>query len=224
MATRRHRAGPSRLRRPRQRGVEAMLEFVHPEFEMETLPGIAAEPQIYRGHDGDPPLVRLLLRGDGRGQRSSRSATSSSSRPGPAALQDASDGPGQRDRGRSRRRGAIATAPRRAHVSAGVPAARKSRLQRRPAERRPPAGPTTRRRRRSGSRRPRLRARRPARPRRSPGRRLQRIAGSTSSKPARRGFAAAVGARLEDGALAPASGPSIRRTPSRSGSSRQASG
>ena len=33
-------------------GVEAMLEFVHPEFEMETLPGIAAEPQTYRGHDG----------------------------------------------------------------------------------------------------------------------------------------------------------------------------
>jgi ketosteroid isomerase-like protein len=33
-------------------GVEAMLEFIHPEFEMETLPGIAAEPQTYRGHDG----------------------------------------------------------------------------------------------------------------------------------------------------------------------------
>lgn len=33
-------------------GVEAMLEFVHPEFQMETLPGIAAEPQVYRGHDG----------------------------------------------------------------------------------------------------------------------------------------------------------------------------
>jgi ketosteroid isomerase-like protein len=33
-------------------GVEAMLEFVHPEFEMETLPGIAAEPQVYSGHDG----------------------------------------------------------------------------------------------------------------------------------------------------------------------------
>jgi ketosteroid isomerase-like protein len=33
-------------------GVEAMLEYVHPEFEMETLPGIAAEPQRYEGHDG----------------------------------------------------------------------------------------------------------------------------------------------------------------------------
>jgi ketosteroid isomerase-like protein len=33
-------------------GVDAMLEFVHPEFEMETLPGIAAEPQVYRGHEG----------------------------------------------------------------------------------------------------------------------------------------------------------------------------
>ncbi len=33
-------------------GVEAMLEFVHPDFEMETLPGIAAEPQVYRGHEG----------------------------------------------------------------------------------------------------------------------------------------------------------------------------
>jgi ketosteroid isomerase-like protein len=33
-------------------GVEAMLAYVHPEFEMETLPGIAAEPQAYHGHDG----------------------------------------------------------------------------------------------------------------------------------------------------------------------------
>jgi ketosteroid isomerase-like protein len=33
-------------------GVEAMLEHVHPDFEMETLPGIAAEPQVYHGHDG----------------------------------------------------------------------------------------------------------------------------------------------------------------------------
>ncbi len=33
-------------------GVEAMLAYVDPDFEMETLPGIAAEPQVYRGHDG----------------------------------------------------------------------------------------------------------------------------------------------------------------------------
>ncbi len=33
-------------------GVEGMLAHVHPDFEMETLPGIAAEPQVYRGHDG----------------------------------------------------------------------------------------------------------------------------------------------------------------------------
>jgi ketosteroid isomerase-like protein len=33
-------------------GVDALLEFVHPDFEMETLPGIAAEPQVYRGHEG----------------------------------------------------------------------------------------------------------------------------------------------------------------------------
>ena len=33
-------------------GAEAMLEFIHPDFEMETLPGIAAEPQVYSGHDG----------------------------------------------------------------------------------------------------------------------------------------------------------------------------
>jgi len=36
----------------RERGVEGMLDYVHPDFEMETLPGIAAEPQVYRGHDG----------------------------------------------------------------------------------------------------------------------------------------------------------------------------
>lgn len=35
-----------------ERGVEAIPEFVHPEFEMTTLPGLAAEPQTYRGHDG----------------------------------------------------------------------------------------------------------------------------------------------------------------------------
>jgi ketosteroid isomerase-like protein len=35
-----------------EQGVEAMLAYVHPDFRMETLPGIAAEPQVYRGHDG----------------------------------------------------------------------------------------------------------------------------------------------------------------------------
>jgi ketosteroid isomerase-like protein len=33
-------------------GYEALLPLVHPEFEMETLPGQAAEPQVYRGPDG----------------------------------------------------------------------------------------------------------------------------------------------------------------------------
>jgi len=33
-------------------GVDALLARVHPEFEMETLPGIAAEPQAYRGREG----------------------------------------------------------------------------------------------------------------------------------------------------------------------------
>ena len=33
-------------------GLEAMLAYVHPEFEMTTLPGQAAEPQTYTGHDG----------------------------------------------------------------------------------------------------------------------------------------------------------------------------
>jgi len=33
-------------------GYEALLPLVDPEFEMETLPGMAAEPQIYRGPDG----------------------------------------------------------------------------------------------------------------------------------------------------------------------------
>ena len=28
------------------------MPIVHPDFEMETLPGIAAEPQVYRGPDG----------------------------------------------------------------------------------------------------------------------------------------------------------------------------
>ncbi len=35
-----------------EEGYEALLPLVHPEFEMETLPGIAAEPQVYRGPEG----------------------------------------------------------------------------------------------------------------------------------------------------------------------------
>ena len=33
-------------------GVDALVPYVHPDFEMETLPGIAAEPQVYHGRDG----------------------------------------------------------------------------------------------------------------------------------------------------------------------------
>ena len=33
-------------------GVEALLEFVHPEFETTTPPELASEPDTYRGHDG----------------------------------------------------------------------------------------------------------------------------------------------------------------------------
>jgi ketosteroid isomerase-like protein len=33
-------------------GVEAMLPFVHDQFEMATPPELAAEPDTYSGHDG----------------------------------------------------------------------------------------------------------------------------------------------------------------------------
>lgn len=33
-------------------GVDALLEFVHPEFEVTTPPELASEPDTYRGHDG----------------------------------------------------------------------------------------------------------------------------------------------------------------------------
>jgi ketosteroid isomerase-like protein len=33
-------------------GVEAMLPYVHEDFEMSTPPDLAAEPDTYRGHDG----------------------------------------------------------------------------------------------------------------------------------------------------------------------------
>jgi ketosteroid isomerase-like protein len=33
-------------------GVEALLPFIHPEFEVTTPPGLAAEPDTYKGHDG----------------------------------------------------------------------------------------------------------------------------------------------------------------------------
>src|SRR5262245_237897 len=33
-------------------GVEALLAFVDPEFEVTTPPELASEPDTYRGHDG----------------------------------------------------------------------------------------------------------------------------------------------------------------------------
>src|SRR5215211_6849582 len=33
-------------------GVDAFLEFIHPEFETTTPPALAAEPDTYRGHEG----------------------------------------------------------------------------------------------------------------------------------------------------------------------------
>lgn len=33
-------------------GYETLMPLLHPEFEMTTQPGIAAEPQTYRGEDG----------------------------------------------------------------------------------------------------------------------------------------------------------------------------
>jgi uncharacterized protein len=33
-------------------GVQALLPYIHPEFEMTTPPNLAAEPDTYRGHDG----------------------------------------------------------------------------------------------------------------------------------------------------------------------------
>jgi uncharacterized protein len=36
----------------REQGLEAMLEFVDPEFEVTTPPEFTVEPSTYRGHDG----------------------------------------------------------------------------------------------------------------------------------------------------------------------------
>ncbi|HEU4980887.1 MAG TPA: nuclear transport factor 2 family protein [Solirubrobacterales bacterium] len=33
-------------------GVDALLAFVHPEFEVTTPPELASEPDTYRGHEG----------------------------------------------------------------------------------------------------------------------------------------------------------------------------
>jgi len=35
-----------------EEGYEALLPLIHPEFEMETPAGLAAEPQTYRGPEG----------------------------------------------------------------------------------------------------------------------------------------------------------------------------
>ena len=40
------------LRAYNEDGVEGLIEYVHPEFEMTTPSEIAAEPDTYRGHDG----------------------------------------------------------------------------------------------------------------------------------------------------------------------------
>jgi ketosteroid isomerase-like protein len=34
------------------RGVEGILPFIHPDFEVTTPPELASEPDTYRGHDG----------------------------------------------------------------------------------------------------------------------------------------------------------------------------
>jgi ketosteroid isomerase-like protein len=41
-----------RLSLLQREGYESLLGQLHPEFEMTTLPGIAAEPQTYRGVEG----------------------------------------------------------------------------------------------------------------------------------------------------------------------------
>ena len=35
-----------------EEGVEAILPYVHPDFEFSTPPQISLEPETYRGHDG----------------------------------------------------------------------------------------------------------------------------------------------------------------------------
>jgi ketosteroid isomerase-like protein len=35
-----------------ERGVDGLLPFIHPEFEVTTPPGLAAEPDTYRGPEG----------------------------------------------------------------------------------------------------------------------------------------------------------------------------
>ena len=42
----------SLLGRLTAQGYQAIMPLVHPDFVMETLPGIAAEPQVYRGREG----------------------------------------------------------------------------------------------------------------------------------------------------------------------------
>jgi ketosteroid isomerase-like protein len=36
----------------REEGVEGLLAFIHPQFEVTTPPGLAAEPDTYRGQEG----------------------------------------------------------------------------------------------------------------------------------------------------------------------------
>jgi ketosteroid isomerase-like protein len=40
------------LRTLNEDGVEAVLSFIHPDFEFSTPPSISVEPETYRGHDG----------------------------------------------------------------------------------------------------------------------------------------------------------------------------
>ena len=120
-------------------------------------------------------------------------------------------------------------APRPPALHGRTPAASRGRQRRgrspgRRARGRRRGGSARSRPRRSRRCRPRSRAGPAARRRRSPGRRRRRIDSGTSSKRAGAGSPLRLAEVWKTGHIAPASGPPIRRTPSRSGSSRQASG
>ena len=206
-------------------GVDGMLEYVHPEFEMETLPGIAAEPQRLRGHDGVrrwfDSFYEVMDEVEDRARRRTSDSTDGRVL---MAVQDGGTRPGERDRGRAGGGGgrdARDGLMRRLEFSAPGRAApqRRDRAERAPSRRSRPLRPP-----RSRVTSTTVEGSPPSSPPSIARSTPAAIADLDRRSNARRGRARRCGWRSSGTGrrAAPASGPSIRRMPSRSGSSRQA--
>ena len=210
----------------REGDVEALLPFIHPDFEVTTPPGLAAEPDTYRGQEGirryfesfyeamdrvsfeaddfievgDRVVVPTTLRRAG-GRRASR-PSSGSRRSGSSRtswLFASRSTPRSSEAMDARSTGGQPASPR-PHGQCGPmrPQLARSRLAAAPSRSTSHVPPSSR-----AVRSTTVDGSPPARRRRSPGRRRRGAARVDVLEAARRRLAAAIGAGLEDRARAP---------------------